>query len=79
MSRRRMAVIGGGMVIIHSLASDDISGTMLQLDSGLKRLSWDPIGPIRRLTLVWRVIQLTLLAGLSTETAVVPRFVNFGK
>ncbi len=35
-SRRRMAVVDGGMVVIHSLASDDISGNILQLDSGLK-------------------------------------------
>ncbi len=35
--RRRVAVVdggGGGGGIIHSLASDDISGNILQLDSG---------------------------------------------
>ncbi len=32
--RRHLIVFGGGEVITHSLASDDISGNMLQLDSG---------------------------------------------
>ncbi len=71
--RRHLDLLDGEEVIIHSLASDDISGNMLQLDSGGggggERLSWDSTGPVRRLTFVWMVVQLTLLAGSSTETA----------
>ncbi len=52
--RRHLVLFGGGGVIIHSLASDDISGNMLQLDSEGRgvRLSWDRTGPVRRLTFV---------------------------
>ncbi len=63
--RRRVAVADGGGVIIHSLASDGSSGNILQLDSG----GVGGGGPARRLTFVWQVIQLTLLAGSSTEVA----------
>ncbi len=52
--RRQVAAVDGGGVIIHSRASNDISGNMLQLDSGGGgiRLSLDCIGQVRRLTFV---------------------------
>ncbi len=51
--RRRVAVVDGvgiGGGIIHSLASDDISGNILQLDSegGCARPSRDGTGPVRQ-------------------------------
>ncbi len=71
--RRRLAVAVGGGVIIHSLASDAFSGNILQLDKA------GGGGPARRLTFVWQVIQLTLLAGLSTGIAEVFAGVLEGK
>ncbi len=71
--RRRVAVADVGGVIIHSLASDGFSGNILQLDKA------GGGGPARRLTFVWQVIQLTLLAGLSTEVAEVFAGVLEGK
>ncbi len=58
--RRRVAAVDGGGIgggIIHSLASDDISGNILQLDSGGvggegARPFWDRTGPVRQLMLV---------------------------
>ncbi len=58
--RRRVAVVdggGGGGGIIHSLASDDISGNILQLDSegvggGGARPFWDRTGSVRHLIFV---------------------------
>ncbi len=73
--RQRVAVADVGGVIIHSLASDGFSGNILQLDSG----GVVGGGPARRLTFVWQVIQLTLLAGLSTEVAEVFAGVLEGK
>ncbi len=56
--RRRVAAVdggGGGGGIIHSLVSDDISGNILQLDSGGvggARPFWDRIGPVRQFMIV---------------------------
>ncbi len=72
--RRHLIVFGGGGVIIHSLAFDDISGNVLQLDSGGgggERLSWYPTGLVRGLAFVWKVVQLILSAGASTTTPAV--------
>ncbi len=55
--RRHLVVFGSGGVIIHSLASDDIPGNMLQLGiGGGVRLSWDPTRPVRRLMFMWKVV-----------------------
>ncbi len=72
--RRRVAVADGGGAIIHSLAFNDIAGNMLQLDSGGgggERLSWDRTKSVRRLTFLWEVVQLILLAGLLTSKTAV--------
>ncbi len=57
--RRRVAEVDGGGIgggIIHSLASDEISGNILQLDSegggGGARPSWDRIAPVRQFMFV---------------------------